>query len=168
MKRKELYAIAEQFAAYDVRFSDEKESFEILNPHGKDAVLVESEGGLQSEPYIVCYSFFHIHLERAEEVIAYVRDILEGRRLVIGFFKDGRWSMSADLDEQAQPDLSYTGLSKRMNMGKYGSDRPYGDHRELIEAADSFCVRGWAQDVDFDAVFVRDEQGNVTIQTCDA
>lgn len=164
MKRKELYAIAEQFAAYDVHFIDGKDSFEIKNPHGKDAVLVESEGVLQSEPYVVCYSFFHIHLETVEQVIAYVRDILEGRRLVIGFFKDGRWSMSADLDEQEMSDLSYTGLSKRMSMGKYSSDMPYGDHRELIEAADAFCVRGWAQDADFDAVFVTDAQGVVTVQ----
>ena len=164
MERKELLAIAEQFAAYDVRIDDEKECFEILNPFHKDSILVESEGVFQSGPYIVCYSFFHIHLETVGQVVAYVRDILEGRRLVIGFFKDGRWSMSADLDEQEMSDLSYTGLSKRMSMGKYGSDRPYGDHRELIEAADSFCVRGWAQDADFDAVLVGDEQGNVTIQ----
>lgn len=164
MQRKELLAIAEQFATYNVQLSDEKESFEILNPYGKDAILVESEGVLASEPYIVCYTFYHIHLETVEQVIAYVRDILEGRRLVIGFFKDGRWSMSADLDKQELRDLSYTSLSKRMNMGKYGSDMLYGDHRELIEAADSFCVRGWAQDADFDAVFVTDAQGVVTVQ----
>ena len=164
MKKQELFAIAEQFAAYNVQLLDEKESFEILNPYGKDAILVESEGVLASEPYIVCYTFYHIHLETVEQVIAYVRDILEGRILVIGFFKDGRWSMSADLDKQALRNLSYTSLSKRMNMGKYGSDMPYGDHRELIEAADSFCIRGWAQDADFDATFVTDVQGNVVIR----
>ena len=167
MKRKELLAIAEQFAAYEVQFSDEKESFDIINPFGKDPILVECEVEDPDPAYIVCFSFFHTHLDEVEQVIAYVRDIVEGKRLVIGFFKDGRWSMSADLDEQEQLDLSYTGLSKRMHMGPYSMGWPYDNHEELIEVTDSFCVRGWAQNTDFDAKFVLDEHGNVTIQKCD-
>ncbi len=158
MKRKELLAIAEQFAAYDVRFSDGKDSFEIKNPFGKGPILVECDG----EAYIVCYAAnFHVHLEPAEQVIAYVRDILEGKKVIIEIYKDGRWRMSADLNPQELRELSFTSLSQRMHMVRDGKVVPYGDR--LIEAADSFHVRGWAQDVDFDAVFVRDEQGNVTI-----
>ena len=161
MERKELLAIAEQFAAYDVRIDDEKECFEILNPFHKDSILVESEGVFQSGPYIVCYSFFHIPLETVGQVVAYVHDILEGRRVIIEFCKNGNWSMRADLDPQELRELSYTRLAKR--LGCDGSPESYRPSR-LIDFADSFCVRGWAQDADFDAVLVGDEQGNVTIQ----
>ena len=161
IRRQDLLRIAEQFAAYDVQFSDEKESFEILNPFGKDSILVESEGDTPDSSYIVCYSFFHIHLETVEQVVAYVRDILEGRRVIIEFCKDGNWSMRADLDPQELRELSYAGLAKRLGCdGTPESYRP----QQLVDFADSFHVRGWAQDADFDAVLVRDEQGNVTIQ----
>lgn len=163
MRKNELYRIAEHFSAYEVRFSDDGDSLQIINPFGKDAILVECDG----EAYIVCVTaHFHIHLEPVEQVVAYVRNILEGKRVIIEFYKDGNWSMSADLKSQELRELSYTSLSQRMHMVRDGKVVPYGDL--LIEAADSFHVRGWAQDVDFDAVFVRDGQGNVTIQTCDA
>lgn len=162
MQRKELLEIAEQFSAYDVRFSDKREGFDIVNPFGKDPIHVECEGELLSAPYIVWCSVYHVHLETEDQVIKFVSDIIEGRTLIISLFKDDHLCMSADLDSQELRDLSYTMLSK--HFGFDGRLTPYGTRGKLIDRADSFKIRGWAQDADFEAKFITDEQGNVSIQ----
>ena len=156
MKRKELLAIVEQFSEYDVRFSDAGESFEIINPFGKEPIRVFVENDPQT-PYMVCFSFQHRHLATTDEAIAYTGDILGGNVFAIEFFKDGRNRFGCDLNAQELRDLSYTALAQRMGC--------YGDTK-LIDYADSFKVRGWGEDTDFDAVFVTDEQGYMTIQKC--
>ena len=166
MKREEIYAIAEQFSEHDVRFSDERDGFDIINPFGKDPIYVEYEGEQLREPYTVCFSAHHVHLETADQVIEFVGDIIEGRRLSLELFKDGRLCMGADLDAQALRDLSYTMLAKRLGLD--GTPKPYGNMGRLIDHADSFKVRGWAPNADFDGKFIVDEQGNAAVQITDA
>ena len=52
MIRNELLSIAEHFSAYDVRFSDEEDGFDIVNPFGKDPIRVYVEDDPR-EPYTV-------------------------------------------------------------------------------------------------------------------
>ena len=162
IRRQDILRIAEQFAAYDVRIFDQQNGFTINNPYGKHAILVESEGDAPDSSYIVCFTYYHTHLEMPEQVVAFVRDILEGERVAVVFLKDGKGCMSTELTARELQDVSYTMLAER--MGFDGTPKPYGPRRHLIDIADSFHVRGWGKDVDFDAVFVRDEQGNVMIQ----
>ena len=160
MSRSELSTIAAQFSAYEVKFSDEKESFDIINPFGKDPIsVVYHEMKEPDTSYIVCFSCWHIHLETVNEVVAYVRDILEGRCGIIEFYNNGHIAMSTELDTQGLRELTFEALAKRMGVGGDSRMRLYANHY-----ADSLKVRGWGKDADFDARFIKDEQGNVSIQ----
>ncbi len=154
MKRKELLAIAEHFSAYDVQFSDNGESFDIINQFGKDPISVYVESDPQM-PYMVCFSFNHVHLETPDQVIAYVDDIICGNQFTIGFFKDGRQRIGGNLNAQEVRAISYNVLTLFVHSFR---------DIKLIDVADSIKVRGWAQDGDFDATFGTDEMGNVSIQ----
>ena len=154
MKRKELLAIAEHFSAYDVQFSDNGENFDIINPFGKDPISVYVESDPQT-PYMVCFSFNHVHLETPDQVIAYVDDIICGNQFTIGFFKDGRQRIGGNLNAQEVRAISYNMLTLFVHCFR---------DVKLIDVADSIKVRGWTQDGDFDATFGTDEMGNVSIQ----
>ena len=157
MKRKELLAIAEHFSEYNVQFSNDGEHFDVINPFGKGpiSVHIENDSGIS---YMVCFSFQHLHLETPDQVIAYVDNIIGGNVFAIGFFKDGRKCIAGDLDAQEVCAISYDMLTRFVCC--------FRDIR-LIDVVDSFKVRGWMQDVDFDAKFIMDEQRNVTVQRID-
>lgn len=157
MIRNELLSIAEHFSAYDVRFSDEEDGFDIVNPFGKDPIRVYVEDD-PHWPYTVGFSFQHRHLATVDEVVAYASDIMNGNVFAIEFFKDGYRRFGGDLDAQEVRELSYDRLVQF--LGCFGASR-------LIDVVDSCKVRGWARDADFDATFVEDEQGNVTLHTMD-
>ena len=154
MNRQELLAIAEHFSAYNVQFSTGGERFDIINPFGKDSISVYIENDSDT-PYTVCFFFNHVHLETPEQVIAYVNDIIAGNVFVIGLFKDGRQRMGGNLDKEEMRTLSYDTLARFV--------RSFHDIK-LIDVVDSFKVRGWMQDADFDAKFGTDKIGNVSIQ----
>ena len=164
MKRQELLAIAAQFSMYDVKYSDTEERFEIINPYeGKDPIMVADEGREPYTAYVVGFSYYHMHPVIAEQLIAHVRDILEGRQFVIAFFKEGHWVGSTTLEEQQLRELTYEALAK--DMGWDGITKPpYGYPVRLIDKADSFIIRGWGKDTDLDGKFIQDEQVNVSIQ----
>ena len=158
MIRNELLSIAEHFSAYDVRFSDEEDGFDIVNPFGKDPIRVYVENDPR-EPYTVGFSFQHRHLATVDEVVAYASDIMNGNVFAIEFFKDGCRRFGGDLNAQEVRELSYDRLAHF--LGCFGASR-------LIDVVDSCKIRGWAGDTDFDVTFVEDEQGNVTLHTMDA
>ncbi len=157
MMRNELLTVAEYFSANDVRFSDEGDSLDILNPFGKDPIRVYVED-IPHTPYTVCFSFQHRHLATVDEVVTYAGDIMSGNVFAIEFFKDGYKRFGGDLDAQEVRELSYDRLAQF--LGCFGASR-------LIDVVDSCKVRGWARDADFDATFVEDEQGDVTVQIMD-
>ena len=164
MKTKELLEIAAQFSSYDVRFSEDGDRFEIINPYeGKDPIMVADEGREPYTAYVVEFSYYHMHPVIAEQLIAHGRDILEGRLFVIAFFKEGHWVGSTTWEEQQLRDLTYEALAK--DMGWDGITKPpYGDPVRLIDKADSFIIRGWEKGTDLDGRFIKDEQGNVSTQ----
>ena len=163
MKRQELRNIAAQFSSYDVKYSDTEERFEIINPYGKDTLFVADEGIEPDTAYVVEFSYHHMHPVIAEQLIAHVRDILEGRLFVIAFFKEGHWVGSTTLEEQQLRELTYEALAK--DMGWDGITKPpYGNPVRLIDKADSFIIQGWGKDADFNGKFTTDEQGNVSTQ----
>ena len=156
--RKELLAIAAHFSAYDVRCSEDGGRLDIINPFGKDPIRIHVENDPHT-PYMVCFSFQHRHLATVDEVVAYASDIMNGNVFAIEFFKDGYRRFGGDLDAQEVRELSYDRLAQF--LGCFGASR-------LIDVVDSCKVRGWSRDADFDATFVEDEQGNVTLHTLDA
>ena len=163
MKKQNLLDIAAQFSAYDVRYCDTEE-FEILNPYGKDSIFVGDEGIEPDTAYIVGFSYYHMHPCVAEQVIAWVRDILEGRQLALTFFKEDRWAGSIMIEKQQVPELTYEALAKRMGWDGVTPYPPTGALVKLIDKADSFIVRGWGTDTDLDGKFIQDEHGNVSTQ----
>lgn len=154
MKRKELLAIAERFPTHDVQFSNGGEHFDIINPFGKDSISVYIEND-SNTPYMVCFSFNHVHLETPDQVIAYVNDIISGNVFAIGFFKDGRQRIGGNLDAEDVCALSYDTLARFVHSFR---------DIKLIDVVDSLKVRGWMPDACFDAKFIMDEEGNVSVQ----
>jgi hypothetical protein len=158
MNKNALLAIAAQFSAYDVRFSEDGDRFEIINPYGKESIFVADEGKEAYTAYYVGFSCFHIHPYTAEHVITCVRDILEGKRSVIEFYKNGRVAMSTDIDTREMREVTCETLAARMGCNGESQMRFYADY------ADSFKIRIWGEDTDVDAIFIRDKQGNAGIQ----
>ena len=73
----------------------------------------------------------------------------------IEFFKCGKRCFGGDIEAQVLQDLSYETLEE------YFSDFPFG---KLKDIADSFKVRGWKPDANFDAVFDVDACGKIAIK----
>ena len=104
---------------------------------------------------MVCFSFNHVHLETPDQVIAYVNDIISGNVFAIGFFKDGRQRIGGNLDAEDVCVLSYDTLARFVHSFR---------DIKLIDVVDSLKVRGWMPDAYFDAKFIMDEEGNVSVQ----
>ena len=158
MNKKELFAIAAHFSAYEVRFSEKGDRFAIINPYGKESIVVADEGKEPYTAYYVGFSCFHAHPCFAEHVITFVCDIMEGKRSVIEFYKNGHVTMSTDIDTREMREVTCETLAARMGCNGESQMRFYANY------ADTFKIRIWGEDADIDAIFIRDKQGNAGIQ----
>jgi hypothetical protein len=154
MIKNNLKLIATHFSDYDVQFSEDK-FFEILNPCGNENIRLEYVSDDEWTPYILCFSFQHWHMNDEEDIIEHINDIINGNLFSIEFFAKGNRRFGGDIDAQELQDLSYEALEQF--TGYYGMSK-------LKDIADSFKVRGWHTEANFDAKFIIDEFGNITIK----
>ena len=142
------------FSSYEILYLEGKDSIEIVNPFGKDNIVVDYDSA-DSTPFTVIFSFQHRHIEDENGVVEYVTDIIDENVLAIEFFKNGEKRFGGDMTSRELKDLSYEKLEQK--TGYYGSTK-------LIDCADAFQVRGWSGKNNFDAIFVVDESGKVEIK----
>ena len=155
MFQNNLVAIASQFSDYATHLFDDKNSLEIRNPFGNENIKLEYVPEDERTPYILYFSFQHWHMNDEEDIIEHIYDIINGKLLSIEFFKCGRRCFGGDIEAKELQDLSYETLEN------FFSDFPFG---KLKDKADSFKVRGWKPDANFDAVFDVDACGKTTIK----
>ena len=150
-----LNFLKEHFSSYEVKLSEDGKSAAIINPFGKENIEVRHVPEDDFTPYIVYFAFQHAHICDEENVIEYINEIIDGNVLSIEFFRNGARCFGGDISPEELKDLSYTALAQSM--------RAWGI-MNLKDRADSFALRGWRDNHNFDGVFVVDEKGAVTIE----
>lgn len=154
MFRNHLSDIAAYFSAYAVRFSEDESILEIINPFDNENIKIEYVPEDEWTPYILYFSFQHWHLNDEENIIEIIRDIIDGKLLSIEFFKGDQRCFGGDVEAQDLQELSYEAL-----------ENCFGDFPiSIINMADSFKVRGWKADTNFDAVFDVGSHGEIVIK----
>ena len=152
---KENYCfLSNHFSSYEMIYSESKDCVEIINPFSKDNIIVDYIPEDEFTPYICQFSFQHRHYENEEDVVKYISEIINQNIYAIEFFKDGKNRFGGDITTHELSELSYEFLEQR--SGYYGSTK-------LKDVVDSFKVRGWDPCNDFDATFVYDDNGEITI-----
>ncbi|MBQ8387725.1 MAG: hypothetical protein IJX46_02230 [Clostridia bacterium] len=149
-----LNYIIRHFAPSEINLIDEN-NVEIINPNGLGNIYIDYSTDDEDYPYIVRFSFQHCHVSDAESALDYANDIISGNICAIEFFSDGKNAIGGDITSDELKELTYEMLERK--TGYYGSV-------PLKEIADSFKVRGWKSDGNFDANFVLREDGSVDIK----
>ena len=147
--------LANQFSAYRMTFSKDGALVEIINPFGGENIRVEYLPDDDFTPYIVYFAFQHCHMCDEEDIVDYINNIINRQLFSIEYFNNGTRCFGGDITAEELVDLSYEKLEQ--NTGYYGITK-------LKDCADSFKLRGWHSDDNFDAVFVTDENGLTTIK----
>lgn len=147
--------LRKEFSSYEMKFSEDGSTVEIVNPFGNENVRVAYVPEDDFTPYIVFFAFQHCHMRYEEEIIDYINNIINGNIFSIEYFNNGTQSFGGDITAEELKDLSYDILEQ--STGYYG-------FTTLKDWADSLKVRGWHSDHNFDATFVTDEDGSITIK----
>ena len=155
METIKLNFLKNHFSNYEIKFSVDGEFAEMVNPVGSDNIKVQYIPDDEFTPYIVAFAFQHCHMSDEEAVLEYINRIIEGNVFSIEFFNDGNCCFGGDISLQQLEGLSYEKLEKY--TGYYGGTK-------LKELADMVKVRGWHSENNFDAIFVVDEHGRMTIK----
>jgi hypothetical protein len=135
---------------YRVDISEDTESAVIYNSTGDNVIFVDYEG----DEYTVAFSFQHTHLDKAEEAVEWIDEIMSDTRFPIEFFANGKNVFGGDIMSYIIENLTYETLNEHFRVF---------DGRELHETADSFKIRSWSGEKDIDAEIVS-ENGNIYIK----
>lgn len=155
MQEQRFDFLLKEFSTYEIIISDENSLAEIINPFYKENVSVYYDSDDDLSPYILCFSFQHVHLCDEEEVVDYINKIISGNLFSIEFFQDGERRFGGDIEADKLKELSYELLEQ--HTGHLGNSK-------LKDCADSFKVRGWYRNDCFDARFILSENDIVTIK----
>ena len=149
--------LSKHFPAYEIKFSRERnrDLAEIMNPFYDENIRVEYIPEDDFTPYVVSFAFQHCHMCDEEDIVEYMNDIIEGNVFSIEFFNKGIRRFGGDITSTELDDLTYETLTK--NMENWGISH-------LLDYADSFKLRGWNSNYNFDAAFVLDESGLTIIK----
>lgn len=153
-----LKYIAAQFQGYEIHFSEDQPRFELKNPFSEDHIEVAYVPEDEITPYIVCFSFQHRHVEDETEATSYIYDIVNGNVVAIEFFMKEKRRFGGDMAVRDVKDFSYASLAQ--HFGNFGMG-------EIKDLADSFKVRGWKPENNFDAVLVTDRCGKTVVKKKD-
>ena len=154
MSKNNYAFLINHFSFCEIVYLESKDSVEIVNPFGKDNIIVDYDAD-NPTPFTVMFSFQHRHIEDEKGVVEYIINIINENIFSIEFFKNGERCFGGDITAQELKDLSYEKLEQK--TGYYGSTK-------LIDCADMFKVRGWSGKNSFDAMFVVSESGKIEIK----
>ena len=154
MSKNNYTFLTNHFSSYEIIYLESTDSVEIVNPFGKDNIIVDYDPA-DPTPFMVEFSFQHRHIEDETDVIEYITDIINENIFPIEFFKNGEKRFGGDITSQELEDLSYENLEQK--TGYYGSTK-------LRDCADMFKVRGWSGKNSFDSMFVVSESGRIEIK----
>ena len=122
MKKDRFDLLTKQFSAYEMEFSKDGDLVEIINPFGCENIRVEYIPDDDFTPYIVYFAFQHCHMCDVEDIVEYIRDLIEGNRFSIEFFKNGVRYFGGDIAAEELKDFVYaieTGCDKETPIEIY-------------------------------------------------
>ena len=135
-----LSFLSEYASRFTVDISDDLESATICNPFGNENIYVYYMSDDVYDPFIVRFSYHHVHLPDIESVKRLIDRIINGELFVIEFFKDGRDSFGGEITREELDTLSYASLKEKWGASVYPN-------------ADEFRIRGWLRDSGVDYTF---------------
>ena len=135
-----LSFLSEYASRFTVDISDDLASATICNPFGNENIYVYYMSDDVYDPFIVRFSYHHVHLPDIESVKRLIDRIINGELFVIEFFKDGRDSFGGEITREELDTLSYTSLKEKWGASVYPN-------------ADEFRIRGWLRDSGVDYTF---------------
>ena len=150
-----LIFLKSTFSKYDVQFSENFTKATLINPFYEENITVYYYDDDDFTPFCVCFSFQHCHLMDQEDVIEWINQIIAGNKFAIEFFKNGQNCFGSEIDSKELLDLSYEKLEQF--TGYYGLTR-------LLSIVDTFKIRGWNNQHNFDATFVCEDNGYILIK----
>ena len=151
----ELSFLASYISKYRVDLSDALESAVIYNPNGKDHLYIEYDKTDSFSPYMLSFSFQHVHVTDRESAAEWVDSILNERIFSIEFFIGENRCFGSEINASDLDRLSYEFLEKY--TGYFGREK-------LFRIANNFKVRGWSGENDFDGYFVqKDDEIHIRI-----
>lgn len=133
---------------YRVDISDDLESALIYHPNGEEHLYIEYDRD-DFSPYMLSFSFQHVHKTNQKSAEDWIDDILNEKILAIEYFIGKSSIFGGEIDAAKLSNLSYEFLEH--DTGYYGTTK-------LFQIADSFKVRGWSQKNDFDGYFVKKDE----------
>ena len=104
--------------------------------------------------FIVCFSFQHRHFEDDDDLVDWIRNIISGNTLAIEFFNNEKRGFGGEIAAEELQDLSYEKLEHF--TGYYGLTK-------LFDVADSFKIRGWDSNYNFDYTMTCEADGSIAI-----
>ncbi len=155
MAENKLEFIKSTFSEYDVQFFENFTKSILFNPICDENITIYYYEDDDFTPFCVCFSFQHCHLMDEEDVIEWISHIITGDKFAIEFFKNGEQCFGTEIKAKELLGLSYEKLEQI--TGYYGLTK-------LLSIVDAFKVRGWNSQHNFDAIFVRDDKGNILIK----
>lgn len=144
-----LSFLSEYASRFTVDISDDLESGLIINPFGNDNISVYYMSDDEYDPFIVHFSYHHVHLSDIESVKEWIDRIISGELFAIEFFKNGIDSFGGGITRKELAALSYASLTKVFGASVYPN-------------ADEFRIRGWLEGSSADFLFVH-EHGKISI-----
>ncbi|MDD5924196.1 MAG: hypothetical protein PUC88_05350 [Clostridia bacterium] len=150
-----LIFLKNAFSKYDVQFSEGFTKATIVNPFYDQNITVYYDEDDDFTPFCVSFSFQHCHLIDEEDVVEWINSIIAGNKFAIEFFNNGQQCFGSEIESKELLDLSYEKLEQF--TGYYGSTK-------LLSIVDTFKVRGWNNQHNFDATFVCENNEHILIK----
>ena len=140
-----LSFLSSYISKYRMDVSDDLESAIIYNPNSEDHLYIEYNKTDGFLPYMLSFSFQHVHLTDEESAKEWIDAILSEEVFSIEYFSGEERRFGGQISAQELSKLSYDFLEQ--DTGYYGLTK-------LFQIVDHFRVRGWSKKNDFDGYFV--------------
>ncbi len=155
MSDNKLEFLKSAFPKYDIQFSEDFTKATLLNLFYDENITIYFYEDDDFTPFCVCFSFQHCHLTEKADVVEWMEQIITGRKVAIEFFKNGQRRFGSEIESKELLDLTYEKLEQF--TGYYGLTK-------LLSIVDTFKVRAWNNRHNFDAAFVREDNGHILIR----
>ena len=141
-----LSFLADYLSKYRIDISDDLESAIIYNPNSQDHLYVEYDKADETSPYVLAFSFQHVHLPDMESAKEWIDAVTSEEIFSIEYFCGEHRRFGGQISAQKLSHLSYDDLEQ--DTGYYGITK-------LFQIVDHFKIRGWSKKNDFDGYFVK-------------
>ena len=150
--------IIKAFPNLKIEMSRDGETITILNPYSNSNIIVDYElfvrtDGLDSfEQYTTQFSYQHRHFENENDVIEWIKIIVNDSLLAIEFFKGDENRFGGEISCSSVSQLTYDVFVEE-----------YGYYMGITQC-DNFKIRSWSGENDYDgSIFSSKEKGTYII-----